>query len=218
VLTNYAGEAMTNLYLIRHADYLYDTVDGEYPKRNLGLTPEGIVQAEKLHARLANTDKIKPDVFISSTERGAKETAEIISPAFDLPINFDEDVAEWRSEDGTLSTDEFMAAWNALSEEEKPYYRFVDGCETLLEFSNRVNVTLRRILKAHDGKSILILTHGGFIQASFAYFFGFSLAVPQRVVPEVNRTSITHWFKLRENKWVLERLNDCHHLEKGGQP
>ncbi|MEM8530555.1 MAG: histidine phosphatase family protein [Chloroflexota bacterium] len=204
---------MTHLYLIRHADYLYDVIDEKYPKRNLGLTAEGIVQAEKLRNRLVNTGEIKPNVFISSTERGAKETAEIIAPAFDVDILFDEDVEEWRSEDGTLSTEEFMGTWNALSDTEKPYYRWVEGCETILEFSLRVNVTLNRILSAYEGKSILIMTHGVFIQASFAYFFGFSLAIPQQAVPEVNKTSITHWFERHANKWVLERVNDHHHLD-----
>lgn len=201
---------MTHLYLIRHAEYLYDLVDGQYPKRNLGLTPEGIKQAERLRDRLAHTGEIKPDVFIASTERGALETAAIIAPAIGVSITPEQDVEEWRSEDGTLSTEAFLEPWNRLSPAERPYYRWVKGCETLIEFSLRVHVVLHRILEEYQGKTILIMTHGAFIQVSFAYFFGYSMAVPQPASPEISKTSITHWYK--RERWILERSNDCHHL------
>src|SRR5258706_2264200 len=203
---------MTHLYLIRHADYLYDVVDGKYPKRDLGLTPEGISQAERLRDRLARTGEIKVDVFISSPERGAHETAEIVAPALGQAIILDKEVEEWRSEDGTLSDEAFMAIWEKLSDLERPYHRFVEGCETMLEFSLRVHIALNRILEEYQGKTILILSHGAFIQTSFAYFFGYSMAVPQRAAAEIKRTSITHWFKMENrNRWILERSNDCHH-------
>ncbi len=204
---------MTHLYLIRHADYIYDLVDGEYPKRDQGLSADGHQQAEKLRAYLAKTGDIQPDIFISSPERGARETAEILASLFEVPLQFDDDVKEWVSEDGTLSTEEFMEPWNTLSASQKPYYRWVEGCETMLEFSLRVHVTLNRILQAHTDKTILILTHGAFIQASFAYFFGYSSAVQQRGIIEINRTSITEWVSLKDERWLLKRVNDCHHLQ-----
>jgi broad specificity phosphatase PhoE len=204
---------MTHLWLIRHADYIYDLVDGKYPKGDQGLSPDGIIQAEKLRDRLAATGEIKPDIFISSTERGAQETAEIIAPAIGLPIKRDNDFEEWRSEDGTLSTEEFMGTWNSLSDEQKPYYRWVEGCETMMEFSTRVHTTLHRTLEEHQDKTILVLTHGAFIQVAFSYFFALSTAVPQRTSPEISRTSITHFYKRSNHpRWVLERLNDCYHM------
>jgi 2,3-bisphosphoglycerate-dependent phosphoglycerate mutase len=53
--------------LNRHADYVYAEHDGR--KRDLGLSPEGHAQAERLRERLARSKEIRPDVFISSTER-----------------------------------------------------------------------------------------------------------------------------------------------------
>lgn len=204
---------MTHLYLIRHADYIYDLVDGNPPKRDLGLSSEGHTQAEKLRERLATSGEIKPDVFISSSARGAHETAEIIAPALGVPFILDADVEEWRSEDGTLSEEEFMRPWEQLSDTQKPYYRRVEGCETMLEFSLRVHVALNRILNEYEDKTILVLTHGAFIQVSFAYFFGYSNAIPQRAAPDIKRTSITHWYKVpNKERWILERSNDCHHL------
>ena len=70
---------------------------------------------------LLNTKEINPDVFIASTERGAQETAQIIGSAFERPIISDSDVEEWRSEDGSFSSEEFMRRWQELSETQKPF-------------------------------------------------------------------------------------------------
>jgi 2,3-bisphosphoglycerate-dependent phosphoglycerate mutase len=206
---------VTHLYLIRHADYIYDLVDGNYPKRDLGLSPEGVKQAERLRDRLARTQEIKPDVFISSPERGAHETAKVLAPAFGQPIILDSDVEEWRSEDGSLSSEEFMERWRQVPESQRAYYRWVEGYENRLEFSLRVHLALNRILQAHAEKTIVVLSHGAFIQISFVYFFGYGEANLQcGAAPEIRRTSITHWYKPHDgNRWILERSNDCHHLE-----
>ncbi len=204
---------MTHLYLIRHADYIYDLVDSKYPKRDLGLSPEGVVQAERLRDRLASTEEIKPDVFISSTDRGAHETAKILAPAFGQQIVLDKDVEEWRSEDGSLSTEEFMERWSEVPKSQKAYYRWIEGYESRIEFSLRVHDALNRILQEHAGKTIVVVTHGAFIQTSFAFFFGYGEASLDRATPEIKRTSITHWYKPEDqDRWVLERSNDYHHL------
>ncbi len=204
---------MTHLYLIRHADYIYDLVDSKYPKRDLGLSPEGVVQAERLRDRLASTEEIKPDVFTSSTDRGAHETAKILAPAFGQQIVLDKDVEEWRSEDGSLSTEEFMARWSQVPKSQKAYYRWIDGCENRMEFVLRVHLALNRILQEHAGKTIVVVTHGAFIQTSFTFFFGYGEASLDRATPEIKRTSITHWYKMDDqDRWVLERSNDYHHL------
>jgi probable phosphoglycerate mutase len=203
---------MTNLYLIRHADYIYDLDDGKYPKRDKGLSPEGVLQAGLLRNRLADTGEIKPDIFISSPQRRAHETARTIEHAVGIPITLDKDFEEWRSEDGSLTTEEFMEAWERLTDAQRPYYRWVEGCETMLEFSVRVCAALNRVLDEHSGKTILVLSHGAFIQTTFAYFFGYSLAIPQRAIAEIRHTSITHWVLSPKGKWILERSNDCQHL------
>lgn len=202
---------MTHLYLIRHADYIYAEHEGR--KQDLGLSPEGIQQAERLRERLARTKEIRPDIFISSTERGAQETAQILAPVLEQPIVSDADVEEWRSEDGRFSSEEFMERWRQLPETQKPFYRWIEGYENWLEFSTRAQIALNRIVEEHAGKTIVILTHGGVIQASFEYFFGYGLATLQRASLVMKNTSITHWLQPQSaGKWVLERFNDYQHL------
>lgn len=202
---------MTHLYLIRHAENIDGLIDGKMG--DLGLSPEGITQAERLRDRLTRTGEIKPDVFISSPERRAKETAEIIAPAFGLPITFDSDFEEWRSDDGSIEQDEFMRRWAEVPKTQKAYYRWIEGFETRAELGLRVSSTLNRVIQQHTGKTMVIVTHGAFLQMSFGYFFGYGEAVIDRAIPEIRRTSITHWYQNEgQDRWNLERSNDYHHL------
>ena len=202
---------MTHLYLIRHGDSIDGLEDGK--NRDLGLSPQGIQQVERLRDRLAATREIKPDVFISSPERRAHETAKILAPAFGQPIVLDKEVEEWRSDDGSLSSEEFMKRWEQVPSRDRLFHHWVEGGESWVEFSARVQAALNRILREHAGKTILLLTHGGDIQVAFFYFFGFGLANFRRSTMVVNKTSITHWYQQEEeDRWVLERFNDYHHL------
>lgn len=201
---------MTHIYLIRHAENIDGLIDGKMA--DLGLSPEGIAQAEKLRDRLAKSGEIKADVFIASPERRAHETAQIIQPALGQPIILDEEVVEWKSDDGSIDGEEFMRRWNEVPKAHKPYYRWIEGYENRMEFSLRVHLALNRIVQEHTGKTVVILSHGAFIQLSFMYFFGFGEAVMDRAMPEIRRTSITHWYLDSKERWNLERSNDCHHL------
>ena len=90
---------------------------------------------------------------------------------------------------------------------------WIEGFENRMEFSLRVHLTLNRLIQQYPRKTIVVLTHGAFIQLSFKYFFGFGESALDRAMPEIRRTSITHWYQNEgEDRWNLERSNDCHHL------
>ena len=90
---------------------------------------------------------------------------------------------------------------------------WIEGYENWVEFSARVQTALNRIVQHHAGKTIVVLTHGGVIQASFEYFFGYGLATLQRASLSIKNTSITHWLLPEtSSRWVLERFNDYAHL------
>ncbi len=110
---------MTHLYLIRHGQALSAV---QKTIGNTELSPLGIKQAERLRDRLAATGEIAADVLIASTMLRAKQTAEIIAPAFGLPILFDSEVEEWR--DGTTEerkVEEYRAKFDAASFDQKPF-------------------------------------------------------------------------------------------------
>ncbi|QBD75235.1 histidine phosphatase family protein [Ktedonosporobacter rubrisoli] len=208
---------MTHLFLIRHGDYLAED-NGRLA--DLGLSALGIRQAEQLREHLEAHAEIHADILIASTMRRARQTAEIIAPALKAPLIFDEDIEEWRNEDGSLSREEFLAKFEQiekLSYEQRAFFRYVAGCENWLEFSLRACSALSRIAREHEGKNIVLVCHGGIIEASFTLFFGLSAANWERGLIDPGHTSITHWFKMPPHQWLLERYNDLRHLEKSIQ-
>ena len=205
---------MTHLYLVRHGNYMKVEHDKFIDGR---LSPKGVQQVERLRDRLLESKDIKIDVLISSTMQRAQHTAEIIAPALGLPIILEEDVEEWRNEDGSLTEEEFITLWRDVPAEERPFFRWVHGCENWMEFIVRTTSALHRIIHEHDSKHIMIVCHGGIIEASFVYFFQMSMANLRRATVDARHTSITHWHKAQVEgfpaMWLLERYNDTQHLD-----
>jgi broad specificity phosphatase PhoE len=199
---------LTHLYFIRHGDSIEDLQDGTY--QDLGLSPEGIEQIEGLRDRLARTGEIKADTLIASPLRRAQESAQILAPALGLQVVLDEGLKEWVCDDGRLSPEEFSARWQQVPEADRPFTRWMEGYETRLEFAVRVQQALHRLAQEYDGKTLVLITHGGVIQASFSHFFGLNDANTPGVATE--NASITHWSKPDGGqKWILRRFNDAHH-------
>jgi len=207
---------MTHLYLIRHGQAISAT---QKTFGDTGLSPLGIRQAERLRDRLAASHEIAADVLIASTFLRARETAEIIAPALELPIIFDGEVQEWRdgvTGDNSITIEEFTTGLNAEPIEQRPFFRATPASETWVEFVSRVCTALNRITQEHEGKTIVIVCHGGIVDCSFIYWLGLSSLFFPRAFFATHNTSITHWFRgsfadLPES-WILERYNDTMHL------
>ncbi|HEX9132863.1 MAG TPA: histidine phosphatase family protein, partial [Ktedonobacteraceae bacterium] len=205
---------MTDLYLIRHGEALgaiHDVIG------DTALSPLGILQSERLRDRLAATGEIAADVLISSTLVRASQTAEIIAPALGLPIVFDDEVQELR--DGLaegMHVEEYRAKYGEVNFRETPFRKVAPGGENWGQFVLRAATALDRIIRQHEGKTIVIVCHGGVIGVSFLYFFGMgTLQYPQAGF-DTDNTSITHWAKRsvhgRPTRWRLACYNDDMHL------
>ena len=159
-------------------------------------------------------------MLIASTMLRAKETAEIIAPALGLPIIFDDEVQEWRAGEPEdlkkVGVEEFRRRFNAVPFDQKPFLQTLPSAETWVQFMLRAATALNRITHEHEGKTIVIVCHGGIVDCSFITFFGMStLQFPQAYF-DTHNTSINHWYKSsnedRPPAWVLERYNDVMHL------
>jgi len=205
---------MTNLYLIRHAEALgaVHNIIGD-----TALSPFGIMQAERLRERLAATGEIAADVLISSTFVRARQTAEIIAHALGLPVVLDDDVQELR--DGVaegMHVKEYRARYGEVNFRETPFRQVAPAGENWGQFVLRVGTALDRITSQYEGKTVVIVCHGGVIGVSFFYFFGIgTLQYPQAGFDTCN-TSITRWAKRfisgRPSRWRLVCYNDDMHL------
>lgn len=210
---------MTHLYLIRHAE-AQSAVD-----RTVGdnrLSRFGVIQAERLRDRLA-AGEIKADVLIASTMLRARQTAEIIAPALGLPILFDDDVQEMRpGEAEGMPVEEFRKKYGEPDFERDPFRPASPGGENWGEFMLRMGSSLHRITEQYEGKTIVIVCHGGIIDGSFLYFFGLSTLKVPSVHFYTHNTSITHWqkgmFGGKLPSWRLVKYNDDAHLRDISSP
>lgn len=207
---------MTHLYIIRHGQAISAA---QRTVGNTRLSPLGILQAERLRDRLAATGEIAADVVIASTLLRARHTAEIIAPAFGLPIIFDSEIEEWRDPEEAEGQSEkkYGAAFRETPFDQKPFYKFTPNTESWSQFMLRACTALNRITQEYEGKTIVLVCHGGIVDASFLFFFGLStLQFPQAFFNTRN-TSITHWRKAAyvdvfPPSWVLQKYNDTMHL------
>ena len=205
---------MTDLFLIRHGEALgaIHNLIGD-----TRLSPLGIIQAEHLRDRLAATGEIAADVLISSTFIRARQTAEIIAPALGLPIVFDDEVQELRdgAADG-MPIDAYKAKFGEVNFRETPFRHAAPNSESWGVFALRAAMALDRITRQHEGKTIVVVCHGGVIGVSFLYFFGMSTIQLPLVGLDTYNTSITHWsrrsYNNRPARWWLVRYNDDMHL------
>ncbi|MES2461180.1 MAG: histidine phosphatase family protein [Armatimonadota bacterium] len=217
--------APTNLYLIRHGQAVVNVepiIGGM--RGDTGLTELGVQQATLLRERLLQSGEIQPDVVIASTLPRARQTAEIIAPAFPgVPLHFDDEVQELRSGDegDGLTIDDYKARFGWTSFDDEPLRPVDPGGESWGAFILRVATALTRITNQYAGKTIVVVCHGGVIDASFLHFFGMNgLAFPQAGFATQN-TSLTHWEYTRYHskmRWRLVAYNDAAHLKALNRP
>ena len=115
--------APTHLYLVRHGQAIVNVepiVGGM--RGDTGLSPLGVQQAQALCDRLQRGE-IQADALLASTLPRARQTAEIIAPALNLPIIFDDELHELRTGDEAdgLSIDEYKRRFGWIDLEEEPF-------------------------------------------------------------------------------------------------
>ena len=199
---------MTHIYLIRHGDAIEDLKDGTY--QDLGLSAEGIKQVERLRDRLARTGELKPDVLIASPLPRAQQSAQMLAPVLGQPITLDEDMKEWACDDGRLSPEAFTQRWLEVPENQRPFTRWMPGYETWLEYAARVQQAFNRLIQEHEGKTVVIIAHGGIIQVAFIHFLEQSAAAFPPIAAD--KASITHWYRADAgHRWILKSFNDAYH-------
>jgi 2,3-bisphosphoglycerate-dependent phosphoglycerate mutase len=207
----------TRLVLIRHGESraALDQVVGGV-RGCTGLSELGMTQCHALRDRLARTQELAPvDVLLASVLPRAIETAELIAPALDLTaadIVQDCDLCELHpGECDGMRWENFRRLYGEPDMASTPYTPLSPGGESLADFHLRVGRTLTRLAQDHEGRTVVIATHGGFIYESLAVFLGLP-GFGRMAQANANNASITEWSRPPRNRWELVRYNDTAHL------
>jgi probable phosphoglycerate mutase len=208
----------TRLVLVRHGEaqsYLDGVIGGA--KGCTGLSERGRRQAAALHDRLARTGELSDvSAIYTSTLPRAIETAEAIAPAIGgHALNPTCELCELHVDERLDGRpfDEFTE-WYEWPPTSNPYVGWADGAEPWAEFLVRVGRELDRIVRAHEGESVVVVCHGGVIAAAFSVYAELPIRTPFRL--HIWNTSITEWEHVADSngvvRWTLGRFNDSSHL------
>ncbi len=212
---------MTSLIFVRHGQghcNVERTIEGVSTCR--GLTDLGREQAQRLAERLVR-QQLRPDTIIASPIRRARETVEIVASALNLELDFDASFEEVRPGEAEGMTWDQYSAFFGTTEGWNPNVPFAPGAEAWNDFAARVSSGIDRITSNHAGKKLMVVAHGGIVDASLFHFFGLDPTVQSPIDFETRNTSITEWERRtftppntdEVHRWRLARYNDAAHLD-----
>ncbi len=186
------------ILLLRHGESQHN-LDGS-GGLDSPLTERGIEQARRVAPHLARHFQIA--ALYSSTMLRARQTAEIIAPALNLPIQFRDDLVEATFE-VTTAMPSFASAADAIGAANIAAESRGDGYRA---FQARVVSAFRDIVGAHARGVLLVVTHGGVMATLLrSIFAGHQVSV----YADNTALMMLQWHNQR---WYLEFSNRREHL------
>ncbi len=199
------------LILVRHGETEGNVNQVWHGALDAPLTARGEVQVAATAARLAELHAAQPfDVFYVSPLPRARSTAAAIATAIDLQPVVDPDLREFdlgdwegRSFQELREVENLWVRW-----EVDPAFAPPNG-ESPMSFNRRALATLARLAEAHPGKSLLIVSHGGYISSLLATWLGKSPGDWRAFDPHNCAISL---LVAQGDGWRGELVNDIEHL------
>ena len=207
-----------HLYLIRHGQSYVNLPDWAEGNVDAALTELGQRQATALATWLPSR-LAQVDVLYASTMRRARETAEPLARAYDMPIQWDDRVRElgnnrldhqpWPPEAFPNQYVDFWASARPFA----PVIANAEDAESLMHFRTRVGVFIEEIVGHHRGETVIVVCHGGVIEFAFDHIF--NIGPWRRCEMWTHNTGVTH-FEYVEHPgrevWRLHSHNRTDHL------
>jgi broad specificity phosphatase PhoE len=170
----------TRITLIRHGETDWNAAGRWQGRAPVPLNERGIAQAE---ASAEALQSFRFDRIIASDLLRARQTAEIVAAALDLPVVFS---PQWREIDTGnwqgLNHAE-ICAWDPKNHATMGQVPYPDGGfpegESQRQQIDRIASALNELTRHVPGQHILVVTHGGCIRAAAYYLLGREVAIPE---------------------------------------
>jgi len=200
---------MTRIIMIRHGETEWNQLGIYQGQLNSNLTENGRNQAIAIAQRLQNH---KFDCLYSSDLGRAQETAQPVSKACNLPLQLEKGLRErnygiFEGLEKNRVADVHSEAYISHKTND-PHYDIPNG-ESMFQFQKRVWICIETLAKKHEGKSIIIVTHGGTIAAIVYKILSMDLST-KRPFSTLN-TSYNEIYQSGD-RWLLKVLGDTSHL------
>ena len=158
------------------------------------------------------TSEFTPELVISSAYPRAKETAEIVLPAF--AGRSIEVIPEFGEHDPGPQCDglkytEFTERFGDPDWENDPYGVTFPGGETIAEFQIRIGTAIRSLVDRIGDGTAIIFCHGGVVDTALRQ----AMRASGTGIFEIHtkNTSITEFVIVRPGRWRVVRYNDAAH-------
>ncbi len=197
------------LLLVRHGQTAWNADDRFMGQTDIGLSPAGEQQAARVALRPAREPI---DAAYASTLERAGRTAEIALDGRGIPVTRDSawseaSYGEWEGfswADVIARDPDLVARRRADLANTAP-----PGGETFGQLQRRLIDGMGRLLKGHDGSTVLIVAHGGPLRVLAAWCMGLGPAEQGRFVIDNGGLSA---IQLDGQQAVLEFWNETAHL------
>ncbi len=201
----------TEVVVVRHGITAANAAGVLQGHLNSQLSPDGIFQAKQLAPRIT-TERF--DVVYSSDLTRTRQTAEIITGGRD-DINFVEELREWHlGELENITYSEARERFPEVMEDFKfdaPDIIIPNG-ESKKKFYDRIAAFLDQVADRHSGQKILLVTHGGVLQAMLKHALGSDNC--WSFLPRSSNTGYNKFVR-RDGVWQLCCWNDTSHITGG---
>ncbi|GAB3455238.1 histidine phosphatase family protein [Massilia terrae] len=206
----------TNILLIRHGETAWNAERRLQGHLDIALNPEGERQAALLGAALAGE---RIDVVAASDLSRARQTADAIARAHGLPVQIDPALRErcYGGFEGLLYTEIAQrfplqfAAWQAR-DVDAVLPPGVNRGETFRQFHQRATGALLRWAKAHPGKTLALVAHGGVLECAYRSALGLALESPRDF--KIQNASVNR-FTVDSGGLGLASWGEVEHLRQG---
>ena len=205
---------MTKIYLIRHGESEANSKHVFIGHTDLDITEKGHLQAEAAAQYLKD---IHADVIYSSHLIRAYNTALHTARVKNMDVIKTEKLREiyaglWE----TLT----MAELDEKYPEDREVWKYnvgmsrPTGGESFIEVRDRIDIALREIAEANEGKSVFCFTHAAVIRSVSAYYMGYSPEETKNI-PWGDNASVTE-LTYENGKFTVVRYAYDEHLRSKG--
>ena len=154
---------MVRLYAVRHGQTEWNVQNKVCGRTDIPLTEQGIAQAEALAEKAKELDI---DVIVSSPMIRARRMSDIVSKACNAPI-----IEDARLIETNFGEYEGIDRYDPkFREQKRQFARKYPGGESMFQVAHRVYGLLEDVKARYDGKSVLLVCHGGVCRIIRTYF------------------------------------------------
>ncbi|MCB9501307.1 MAG: histidine phosphatase family protein [Deferribacteres bacterium] len=205
----------TQVLIIRHGQTEWNAVDRFQGHLDTNLSELGKKQAEAVAKRVKD---FPITAIYSSDLKRARQTAQPIANKFNLSVQLDKDLRE-------RHMGIFQGLTFAEIKEKHPddYQKFmtwdpdyiIPQGESSRQKYDRSIACFTAIADRHPGEQILIVSHGGTIDALFRHALGLTLSQPRKY--KNFNASINRFYRTKDS-WMLATWGEVSHMIDSGLP